>query len=153
MIFLTDQFHKKVGFFQKNNYFFSTYMYQSDSKTSMISRVNICTTCINIFKTYNSIQCCIYSISFMNLFLIIHKTMFTCWTNILYIYTCIDNLSGLVVNPLCVWACIALSLDPTQWPTSFYGILFPITSPVYHTWLLYWGAISKELLVISVIRG
>lgn len=84
MIFLTDQFHKKVGFFQKNNYFFSTYMYQSDSKTSMISRVNICTTCINIFKTYNSIQCCIYSISFMNLFLIIHKTMFTCWTLPLY---------------------------------------------------------------------
>lgn len=76
---------QKGGFFQKNNYFFSTYMYQSDSKTSMISRVNICTTCINIFKTYNRIQCCIYSISFMNLFLIIHKTMFTCWTNILYI--------------------------------------------------------------------
>lgn len=44
------------------------------------------------------------------------------------VYTCIHNLSGLVVNPLCVWACIALSVEPTQWPTLFYFIPYYITS-------------------------
>lgn len=44
------------------------------------------------------------------------------------LYTCIHNLSGLVVKPLCVWACIPLSVEPTQWPTLFYFIPYYITS-------------------------
>lgn len=44
------------------------------------------------------------------------------------LYTCIHNLSGLEVKPLCVWACIPLSVEPTQWPTLFYFIPYYITS-------------------------
>lgn len=100
-------------FFQKKNYFFS--IDQSDFKT-MISRVNTCT--IDIFKNNN----CIYLYELNNTQN--HVYLLDKYS----VYTCIHNLSGLVVNPLCVWACIALSVEPTQRPTSFYFIPYYITS-------------------------
>lgn len=112
--FKLTNFTLRLVFFQKNNYFFS--IDQSDFKT-MISRVNTCT--INIFKNYNCIKLYELNNTQNHVYLLDKYSV---------LYTCIHNLSGLVVKPLCVWACIPLSVEPTQWPTSFYFIPYYITS-------------------------